>query len=78
VKREDLFFALNEATHALRFAESAAKRFSVDADSLEADSKAAASMASIGKRLGDAQILLSAVETEIGRLLRESGSERTL
>jgi hypothetical protein len=34
VKRDTLFFALNETTHALRFAESAARRFSSDVDVL--------------------------------------------
>jgi hypothetical protein len=34
VKRDTLFFALNETTHALRFAESVARRFSSDVDVL--------------------------------------------
>ena len=62
-------------TRALRFSQSAAKRFTVDADELEAGSKTAESVAYINNRLSDAQILLAAAEVEIGRLLQESGAD---
>lgn len=74
MKREDLFFAINETTHALRFTQSAAKRFAVDAEELEAGSTTAASVAYIDNRLSDAEVPLSAAEVEIDRLLQESGS----
>jgi len=74
VKRDELFFALSETTHALRFAESAAKRFTFGADELEAGFATAASVAYISNRLSDAQRSLSAAEVEIGQLLRESGA----
>jgi hypothetical protein len=75
VKREILFLALNETTHALRFAESAAKRFATDVDDLETGSKAAASFAYTKNRLSDAQESLFAAEGEIGRLIREAPIE---
>ena len=75
MKREELFFALNETTLALRFSQSAAKRFTADADELEAGSKTAESVAYINNRLSDAQISLVAAEVEIGRLLQESGAD---
>ncbi len=71
MKREDLLFALNETTHALRFTQSAAKRFAVNVDELEADSKTAASVAYIKNRLSDAQTSLSAAEIELSGLLGE-------
>jgi hypothetical protein len=72
VKRDTLFFALNETIHALRFAESAARRFSSDVDALEAGSKTAASVAHIKNQLSDAQRSLSAAEGEIGRLIQNA------
>lgn len=72
---EDYFFALNETTHALRFAQAAAKRFTVNADELEAGSKAAASVAYISNRLSDAQTSLVAAEVEIGRLVQERSAD---
>ncbi len=75
MKREDLFFALNETTHALRFTQSAAKRFTVDAEELEAGSATAASVAYIENRLSDARVALSAAEVEINRLLHVGGSK---
>jgi hypothetical protein len=75
VKREILYLALNETTHALRFAESAAKRFATDVDDLETGSKTAASFAYIKNRLSDAQESLFAAEGEIGRLIPEAAIE---
>jgi hypothetical protein len=75
VKREILYLALNETTHALRFAESAAKRFATDVDDLETGSKTAASFAYIKNRLSDAQESLFAAEGEIGRLIPEADTE---
>jgi len=71
VPPEALYFALNETTHALRFAESAAKRFSADPDELEAGSAAEASVAFIENRLSDALVSLAAAELEIGRLIEQ-------
>ena len=75
MKREILYLALNETTHALRFAESAAKRFATDVDDLETGSKTAASFAYIKNRLSDAQESLFAAEGEIGRLIPEAAIE---
>jgi hypothetical protein len=75
VKREILSLALNETTHALRFAESAAKQFATDVDELETGSRIAASVAYIRNRLSDAQESLFAAEGEIGRLIREAPIE---
>lgn len=75
VKREVLFLALNETTHALRFAESAAKRFATDVDDLETGSSTAVSVAYIKNRLSDARDSLLAAEGEIGRLIRQSDIE---
>jgi uncharacterized protein (DUF1810 family) len=72
VKREDLFFALNETTHALRFAQAAANRFTVDPDELEAGSPRATSIAFISNQLTDAQTSLSAAEVEISNLMEAS------
>lgn len=71
MQTEALYFALNETTHALRFAESAAKRFTTDPDELEAGSTAAASVAFIKNRLSDAQVSLAAAELEISRLVEQ-------
>lgn len=71
MKREDLLFAHNETTHALRFARAAASRFMIDANGLEAGSSTAASVAYISDQLANAQTSLSAAELEIGRLLGE-------
>ena len=75
MKREDLYLALNETNHALRFAESAAKRFTPNVDQLEAGSTAARSLAFIQNRLSDAQESLLAAEEEIGRIIHEAGIE---
>ena len=72
MKREVLFIALNETTHALRFAESAARHFTSDTNELEAGSPAAASVAFINNRLSDAQESLTAAEGEIGKLIQQS------
>ena len=71
MKRDALYFALNETNHALRFAESAAGRCAADVDELEAGSKTAMSVAFIKNRLSDAQESLLAAEGEIGRLIHE-------
>jgi hypothetical protein len=73
VKQEALYFALNETTHALRFAESAAKRFETDVDELETGSTMAVSVAFIKNQLSDAQASLFAAEGEIGRLILDAG-----
>jgi hypothetical protein len=72
VQPEKLYFALNETTHALRFAESAAKHFTVDPDELETGSPTATSTAFIKNRLLDSQGSLAAAELEIRRLLQLS------
>lgn len=72
MKREVLSFALNETTHALRSAESAARRFTTDIDALEIGSKTAISVAYIQNRLSDAQKSLVAAEEEIDRLIHEA------
>jgi hypothetical protein len=74
VQSEVLYFALNETTHALLFAESAAKRFTVDPEELEAGSTVATSIAFIKNHLSDAQVSLAAAELEIGRLIQQSRS----
>ena len=71
MKREVLFIALNETTHALRFAESAAKHFRTDTDELETASPTAVSVAFINNRLADAQNSLTAAEGEIGKLIQQ-------
>ncbi len=55
MKSEDLYFALNATTHALRFTEAAAKQFVADPVELEIGSKTAASVAFIKNHLSDAQ-----------------------
>jgi hypothetical protein len=72
VKREVLSFALKETTHALRFAQSAARRFTTEIDELEIGSKMAISVAYIQNRLTDAQASLGAAAEEIGRLIDEA------
>ncbi len=67
---EDLYFALNATTHALRFTEAAAKPFTADPDELESGSKMAASVAFIKNHLSDAQRSLWEAEGEIGRLIQ--------
>lgn len=74
MKREDLLFALNETTHALRFIESAAKRFQVDIQEVEAASETATVVAYVKNRLSDAQVELSAAVGEIRVLLEREGS----
>ena len=71
MKSEDLYFALNATTHALRFAEAAAKQFTADPNELESGSKTAASVAFIKNHLSDAQRSLAEAEAEIGRLIQE-------
>lgn len=71
VKREDLFFALNETTHALRFAEAAASRFSLDTDEIE-NASATASIAYISNRLADSRAYLAAAKDEINRLIEKN------
>ena len=75
MKRDDLYLALNATTHALRFAQSAAKPFAADVDRLEIGARVAVSVAFIKNRLSDAQESLSAAETEIARLLQEGHIE---
>ena len=45
----------NATTHALRFAEAAARQFTADLDDLESGSKTATSVASFKNHLSDAQ-----------------------
>jgi hypothetical protein len=71
VKSEDLIFALNATTQALRFTEAAAKQFTADPDELESGSKVAASVAFIKNHLSDARTSLAEAEGEIGRLIQE-------
>jgi hypothetical protein len=71
LKGDDLYIALNATTHAIRFAQSAAKPFSADVDELEIGSRIAGAVAFIRNRLSDAQESLSAAETEMARLLHE-------
>jgi hypothetical protein len=71
VKSEDLYFALNATTHALRFVEAAAMHFTTDPDDLESGSKTATSVAFIKNQLCDAQKSLREAEGEIGRLIQE-------
>lgn len=72
MKREVLFIALNETTHALRFAESAARHFASDTNELEAGSPAAVSTAFISNSLSDARVSLIAAQGEIGKLIQQS------
>ncbi len=72
MKREVLFHAWNETTHALLFAQAAAKRFAIDDVDLESGSKTAVSIAHIKNRLSDAQDSLLAAEQEIGRLIQSA------
>jgi hypothetical protein len=74
VKREVLSLALNETTHALRFAESAARRFATDIEEQETGSKPAVALAYIQDRLSDAHDSLVAAEEGIRRLIREAGT----
>jgi hypothetical protein len=71
MKSEDLYFALNATTHALRFTEAAAKHFIVNPDEIESGSKAAASVAFITNQLSDANKSLAQAEAEIGRLIQD-------
>jgi hypothetical protein len=75
LKREVLFFALNEISHSLGFAQSAARRFATDLDALETGSTTAVSIAFIKNRLSDAKESLVAAEGEIGSLIRATGVE---
>jgi hypothetical protein len=69
VKTEILHLALNETTHAIRFTESAARRFEANLDELEARSEIAASIAFIKNKLSDARESLFTAEGEIGQLI---------
>jgi hypothetical protein len=71
VKSDDLYFALNATTHALRFTEAAAMQFLADPDELESGSKTAASVAFITNHWSDGQRYLKEAEGEIGRLIQE-------
>ncbi len=71
MKSEDLYFALNASTYALRFADAAARQFTTDPDELESGSKTAASVAFIKNHLSDAKTSLAEAEGEIGRLIQE-------
>ena len=73
MKREDLFFALNETTHALRFAQAAASRFAVDPNDVDAGLGTAA-IAFISNQLTGAQTSLSAAQAEIGKLIEQGGA----
>jgi hypothetical protein len=75
VKREILSLALNETTHAVRYVESAARRFTADIEELEAGSKLAISVGYIQNRLSDARDSLVASEQEIHRLIHEADFE---
>lgn len=72
MKREVLFIALSETTHALRFAQSAARHFTSDTNELETETAAAVSVAFISNRLSDAEESLAAAEEEIGKLIQQS------
>ena len=76
MKREILSLALNETTHALRYAESAARRFTIGIEELEAGSKLAISVGYIQNRLADAQTSLQGAAEEIDRLIREADNNR--
>jgi len=76
VKREVLSLALNEITHAMRFAESAARRFTTDIEELGAGSKLAISVGYIQNRLADAQASLQGAAEEIDRLICEADNNR--
>lgn len=75
MKRADLLFAFNETTHALRFAQAAASRFTLNPAEVEAGSKMAESVAFISNRLTDAQTSLSVAEAEIGRLVQDNSAD---
>jgi hypothetical protein len=71
VKREIFSLALSETTHALRYAESAARRFTNVLEEQEAGSKLAISVGYIQNRLSEAQASLEAAEQEIHHLIQE-------
>jgi hypothetical protein len=75
MKTEVLHLALSETTHAMRFTESAARRFETNLDELEAGSKIATSLAFIKNKLSDARESLFAAEGEIGLLIFRQGSQ---
>lgn len=72
MKREELFFALSETTHARRFTESAAKRFICDVTELETGSRTGTSVAYINNQLSDARESLLAAEGEISLLIHDA------
>ena len=74
MKRENLFFALNETTHALRFAQAAASRFRLDPDEIEESSATAVPITFISNRLADSQANLLAAKDEISRLIEKNES----
>ena len=72
MNRDVLSLALNETTHALRYVESAARRFTTDIKEPEAGSRLATSVGYIQDRLSDAQESLVAAQQEIQRLIHEA------
>ena len=72
MKREDFFFALNETTHTLRFAEAAAGRFNLDTNEFEVTAATAAALCLIRNRLADAQASLGSAKDEISRLIQKN------
>ena len=78
MKNEDLVFAMNAITHALRFTASAAGYFTAKTDELEAGSQAAASVAYIKNHLSDAERSLAEAEGEIGRLIQQRRNDGAL
>ena len=76
MNREVLSLALNETVHALRYAESAARRFVIDIEELEAGSKLALSVGFIQNRLSDAHDSLAAAKQEIQHLIPLSTKAR--
>lgn len=75
MNRDELSFALNETTHALRFAQSAAKRFQLDVEHWEAGLKTTTSVIYGSNRLLDAVTALSDAELEINLLIRDSKTD---
>ena len=72
MNREVLSLAINETTHAVRYVESATRRFTTHIEGLETGSKLAISVGYIQTRLSDAHDSLVAAEQEIHRLIREA------
>ena len=70
MQREELLFALNETTHALRFSQAAARRLDTNSHESEAGSKLTPALAYIHTRLSEAQTALSLAELEIRNLIK--------